>query len=61
MKPDWKDSPEWAQWLAQDSDGDWYWYELEPANLRNGWAPDSGKLEYAGTSEMPTRPIESRP
>ena len=25
-KPDWKDAPVWAQWLAQDSYGDWYWY-----------------------------------
>lgn len=29
-KPDWKDAPEWAQWLARDSNGLWYWYEMEP-------------------------------
>ena len=31
MKPDWKDAPEWAMWLAMDGDGWWGWYEEEPA------------------------------
>lgn len=26
-KPSWDDAPEWAEWLAQDYDGDWWWYE----------------------------------
>ena len=30
MKPDWKDAPEWAQWLAMDRDGKWTWFEDEP-------------------------------
>lgn len=30
MKPDWKDAPEWAQWLAMDGGGRWYWYEMRP-------------------------------
>jgi hypothetical protein len=29
-KPDWKDAPEWANWLAQDSNGSWYWYQIKP-------------------------------
>lgn len=29
-KPPWKDAPEWAQWLAQNADGDWYWYADKP-------------------------------
>lgn len=29
-KPDWKDAPEWAKWLAQDKDGDWFWWERKP-------------------------------
>ena len=29
-KPHWKDAPEWAQYLAQDSTGDWQWHEAEP-------------------------------
>lgn len=30
MKPDWKDAPDWARWLAQDSNGAWYWYQNKP-------------------------------
>lgn len=25
--PRWKDAPDWANYLAQDGDGSWYWYE----------------------------------
>lgn len=37
MKLDWKDAPGWALWLAQDEDGDWYWYENEPDRSSSGW------------------------
>lgn len=37
MKPDWKDAPEWAQWLAQDKDGRWFWYQNKPALLDDCW------------------------
>lgn len=30
MKPDWKDAPEWARWLAQDKGGRWVWFEYKP-------------------------------
>jgi len=30
MKPDWKDAPPWASYLAQDEGGEWYWYEVSP-------------------------------
>ena len=42
-KPNWNDAPEWAQWLAQDEDGDWYWYAEKPM-LQNDmymWSNDS--------------------
>ena len=29
-KPDWKDAPEWANYLAMDSEKDWRWYEFKP-------------------------------
>ncbi len=38
MKPDWKDAPEWAQWLARDKDGRWFWYKDEPEIVR--YIPD---------------------
>lgn len=29
-KPSWDESPEWAEWLAQDADGEWWWFGGEP-------------------------------
>jgi len=43
MKPNWKDAPAWAQWLAQDEDGEWYWYENEPQILANMWVASPGR------------------
>lgn len=44
MKPDWKDAPEWAQWLAMDKNGQWYWYELKPLRAITEWVPQSDSL-----------------
>lgn len=32
-----KDIPEWVQWLAQDADGTWWGYEVEPHQYHQGW------------------------
>ena len=37
MKPDWKDAPEWANWLAQDCDGEWLWYSNKPTLSDGFW------------------------
>jgi hypothetical protein len=29
--PSWDDAPDWAQWLAQDQKGTWWWFRDEPA------------------------------
>ena len=29
-KPSWDSAPEWANWLAMDSDSEWFWYISEP-------------------------------
>lgn len=41
MKPDWKDSPEWAKFLAMDSDEEWCWFEQEPSFSESAgrWMP----------------------
>lgn len=44
-KPHWSDAPVWAKWLAQDSDGEWFWYSEKP-NLKTGKA---GWIERAGS------------
>lgn len=41
-KPSWKDAPEWAEWLAQDSYGCWGWYQIRPVTLSLNWFAHSG-------------------
>jgi len=68
-KPEWKDAPKWANYLAMDGDGQWFWYEKQPTwdNSRKEWwggddcmvsdvegAKASGSLE-----ERPTRKYDS--
>ena len=36
-KPSWKDAPEWAEWLAQDEDGEWKWLAGLPGKYVDGW------------------------
>lgn len=33
MKPDWNEAPEWANYLAMDENGVWFWYEHEPNSI----------------------------
>jgi len=32
-----KDIPDWIRWLAQDADGTWWGYEMEPHQHHQGW------------------------
>ena len=47
-KPNWSDAPAWAQYLAQDESGAWYWFEGRPkaASYRN-WHCVHGDCEEA--------------
>ena len=29
--------PSWVQWVAQDRDGHWWGYEVEPLRHEHGW------------------------
>ena len=40
MKPDWKDAPEWANWLAMDDFGAWCWHEEKPWWRHDEWVSD---------------------
>jgi hypothetical protein len=53
MKPQWKDAPEWAKWLAMDKNGQWYWYEgpCKPEHDENRWDCDEGIGEKVGVPE----------
>jgi hypothetical protein len=37
MKPDWKDAPEWANYLAQDKNGEWTWFSHKPVAEWSRW------------------------
>ena len=54
MKPDWKDAPEWANYRAMDSNGEWFWYESPPGIGLKCWLVSEGDQAYAGT-EQPWR------
>lgn len=45
MKPDWKDAPDWANYLAQDDNGSWSWFEHEPEWQDDMWVPQIGMAE----------------
>ena len=62
FKPDWKDAPEWAKFLAQDKDGSWYWFEKKPFLHTHGFwiLSGQGRAEFIERSDL-TPICEPRP
>lgn len=67
-KPDWKDAPEWANWLAQDevANGEcWVWFEDKPYFNNGCWMPSSAKkwlqTNIPSTIEDAENTLEPRP
>lgn len=69
MTPHWIDAPEWAQWLAQDEDGQWNWFQDKPEALAcKEWITLSGGeyqvFEWARTTPCYrhwAKTLEARP
>ena len=65
MKDVWENAPEWANWLAMDGDGVWWWYECEPCLTHDSeWEYDiyvavNGRFEKLESSYTPT--LQQRP
>ena len=59
-KPSWKDAPEWANWLARNDDGWWFWHELEVRWFSDGWISE-GQCKTAGKEEFVRYAVEARP
>lgn len=60
-KPDWKDAPEWANWLVQGRDSAWYWFENVPeVHYLGGWVA-TGRNRNASTPSDWQDTRESRP
>ncbi len=45
-KPNWDDAPGWAQYLAMDPEG-WYWFEHQPRIAGNCWDSATGQIAEA--------------
>lgn len=61
MKLSWNDAPEWAQYLAMDSNGAWYWYSHKPT-VEDGdyvWYFVDGRYKRADSDWKES--LESRP
>lgn len=64
IKPTWKEAPPWAQYLAQDGDGSWFWYEFkpEPSMTNPTWMRQKGLLLRADADPGKWRDtLERRP
>lgn len=59
-RPNWKDAPEWANFVAMDDNKDWYWFEFTPIwdSTRGQWMPSSGRWYgvYSGQDSLEKRP-----
>lgn len=64
-KPDWKDAPDGAKWLAQDKIGTWYWFKKKkPVRLTQTWFASGGDWIFAGrglANPAWTETLERRP
>lgn len=65
MKPDWKDAPEGARWLAMNENGSWFWHFKKPklTKTRFGCYWHSDENIYAPVDfnkSLEKRPVESK-
>lgn len=62
-RPTWDRAPTWAQWLAQDGNGSWYWYAERPSydEQNRRWAFSEKELfKYAGHNAPPADAWDTR-
>lgn len=52
--PDWDSAPEYAQWLAQDQNGTWHWFDSKPFTLEFAWDFASTRYDVAFTTGIPS-------
>lgn len=62
MKPSWTQAPNWAQYLAMDCDGTWWWYSEMPEYDSGEWFTGRGtKIELAIVPDDLSETLEPRP
>lgn len=63
-KPNWNDAPSWAQYLAQNENGRWFWYDIRPSAslFRGQWIDNGYKMTSADSYPVDWRTtLEQRP
>jgi hypothetical protein len=63
-KPSWDNAPEWAEWLACNLSGDWWWFAHKPQQNDINWLSSSGlALAATGWADCPSwrETLERRP
>lgn len=64
MKPNWEDAPDWANYLAMDSDRTWFWHEEKPnlSYFEDEWLVSNGMSALADSTEIYCQnSLEERP
>jgi hypothetical protein len=46
-KPEWKDAPDWARYLARDEDNSWRWFARKPKLLGCEFWESTGRVAAA--------------
>jgi hypothetical protein len=61
-KPNWKDAPSWAKYVAQDGSGAWYWYKKKPSMGNYGWLDITGDfMKCKPSNDNWKQTVEKRP
>lgn len=60
-KPNWKDAPMWATYLAMDSTSIWYWHEHEPKQKYGLWNSTGLNSRSEDNYIMSADTLEKRP
>ena len=61
-KPNWEDAPAWANFVAQDHDNTWWWYETKPTYDDYGsWETVTGDVEIVIFPIDTLNTLEKRP
>jgi hypothetical protein len=61
MKPDWKDAPAWAKFLAMDEGGSWYWYATAPKWNGAIWITETPEFILEAGQTPADKTLEERP
>ena len=62
MRPNWQNAPEWANWVAMDKCGDWFWFEEKPLKDQFRWVEiKNSKYEFAEDDVEWDESLEKRP